>query len=158
MTVLKAKIGGTFQNVLAGYASNVYTGPDAPTDPNIEFWVDTDDVLPVVPWIPVTTFLNNWQNYGSGFVPAKYRKVGDLVHVIGLVKNSTDVTTPIFNLPVGYRPPERILLLASCQQGATIGACRFDIWANGDVSPSSPGTTAGWATLYGFNVQFSVTA
>jgi hypothetical protein len=52
----------------------------------------------------VPTLLNSWVDFGGANPPAGYRKEGDWIALRGLVKNGT-LTSPILQLPVGYRPP-----------------------------------------------------
>lgn len=58
-------------------------------------------------WV-APTFQNSWVNYGSPWATAAYYKdaVG-VVHLRGLVKNGTSMST-IFTLPAGYRPQASI--------------------------------------------------
>jgi hypothetical protein len=53
----------------------------------------------------IPALLNGWVNYGGGNTDASYwiDKEG-MVHLEGMVKSGT-INSPIFNLPVGYRPP-----------------------------------------------------
>jgi len=150
MTVLKAKIGGTFQPVLSGYASNVYLGPDPPTDPNVEFWVDTDATLPVVPWIPLP-FLGTWGNMAAPYSPCSYRKIGDVVTLRGLALSTSTVNT-IAVLPVGFRPVMTFV-------GASVSMDAFAqirVLADGTISVNPPATTNGlWVSLN--NTTFSTT-
>lgn len=148
MTVLKAKIGGVYQAVLSGYASNVFIGPNPPTDPNIEFWVDTDDYLPVVPWIPVT-FQNNWVNFGGTYQVAQYRKIGDSVQLRGVVKSGT-VGQPMFTLPAGFTNPTNGNLQVAVPANSVYGL--LEILTNGIVQ-----LTTGSNAAVSINIQFSVT-
>lgn len=56
MGVLKAKVDGVWVEV-GGVADAVWTGPDAPTDSNLDLWVDTDEAVPtpVAPVVPAGT-------------------------------------------------------------------------------------------------------
>lgn len=55
-------------------------------------------------WVNAT-YLNSWATYGGSYAPAGYRRQGSLVQVRGLVAGGVIGTaTPIFNLPVGFRP------------------------------------------------------
>jgi hypothetical protein len=89
---------------------------------DIEF--DTDSVNAYntgsFPYLPVTiepwhsvgaagepTFLNGWVNFGGNLSTLAFRKSPDgRVWIKGQVKSGT-AGTPVFQLPVGYRPPER---------------------------------------------------
>jgi len=56
----------------------------------------------------IVSFSNGWVNFGAAHATAAYMKDTDgRVHLKGLVKSGTATSgTPIFNLPVGYRPAE----------------------------------------------------
>lgn len=80
-------------------------------------------------------FQNSWVNYGLGdsfMRGAMFRKdENGIVHLQGLVMNGT-AATPIFTLPVGYRPLEGT-------HGVNIGSATasplttFHVYANGEV-------------------------
>lgn len=54
-------------------------------------------------------YLNGWVTYNTDYPPARYRMVdGGLVEVSGLVKSGT-IGASVFQLPVGYRPKNRLL-------------------------------------------------
>jgi len=55
-------------------------------------------------WVGVTSFGSGWENYGGAYAPVAYRKIGNVVHLRGLVRNGPHAT-PIFTLPTGFRPP-----------------------------------------------------
>jgi hypothetical protein len=40
--VLKARVGGSWVDIAAGAIDEVWVGPSAPTDPNVQMWFDTD--------------------------------------------------------------------------------------------------------------------
>ena len=60
--------------------------------------------LPAIPqaWT-APTLQNGWGNFGNGYAPAGYRKIGDIVYLRGLVSGGT-VGAILFVLPVGFRP------------------------------------------------------
>lgn len=84
------------------------------------------------------TMVNSWVNYGAPFATAGYtRSTGEtssgstgVVSLKGLIRSgSTTSDTPIFTLPAGYRPKNRILYTT-----ANTGLyARLDILANGEV-------------------------
>jgi len=165
MTVLRAKIGGQFQSVLSGYASNVFVGPDPPTDPNIEFWIDTDATLPVVPWTPITTFQNGWVAFSNPpYQDPQYRKIGDIVYVRGTIKNPTPpsggpASQTAFVLPTGFRPPNSQFLptLYSGTDGWG-GLGRMNVLTSGNVDlvySSNLVFGPAWVVI---NMQFSIMA
>jgi hypothetical protein len=128
-------------------------------------------------WTPVTAFLNGWSNYGGVYQVAQYRKVGDVVHLRGLIKNAPGVAspgTPAFVLPTGYRPPANLIHHGTVSQGTTrqTGAAsagtahthsvntqsyasRLTVEASGNVIPYST-ATGDYMSLDG--VSFSVIA
>ena len=64
----------------------------------------------LIPWILVGSggsapaFTGLWVNYTTGYyLPAAFRKVNNCVMLRGNVKSGA-IGTPIFTLPVGYRP------------------------------------------------------
>src|SRR5580765_296207 len=52
-------------------------------------------------WTNVTAFLNGWVAY-AGLRAPRYRKIGDIVYVEGLVRNGT-VGAAAFIMPTGFR-------------------------------------------------------
>ena len=79
------------------------------------------------------TLLNSAVAYGSGYeVPSYYRTKDNIVHLRGLMKNSTD--NHIATLPAGFRPANR-LLFTTVQAMASInyGVGRVDILTNGNI-------------------------
>lgn len=63
-------------------------------------------------WIQVTGgigFQNGWVDYDSR--TARYRKINGIVYFEGIVKNGTVGSgTPMFTLPAGFRPTNRVFL------------------------------------------------
>ena len=47
---------------------------------------------------------NNWENYGTTYQAAEYKKVGSQIFLRGLIRNGSN-NTVAFTLPSGYRPP-----------------------------------------------------
>lgn len=79
-------------------------------------------------WIDVT-FENSWVDYGSGYATCQYRKCSDGdVEIRGVAKSGT-INSPIFTLPVLFRPP---LWLVFPSNTATSHA-RFDVRSDGVV-------------------------
>lgn len=88
-----------------------------------------------------------WTAYGSGFAPARYRKlITGEVQLQGLIKGGA-AGSNIFQLPVGYRPDSSLLF--AIQRNANV-AGRVDIMADGQVWPQL--TDPGWTSLSG--IQF----
>jgi len=165
--------------VVGGGTSEVEIAAADPigTNPTAELWYDTDEAaapltasnvsftptapmtatdvqsaiaaLAPTPWI-APTFQNGWVNYGLGWCPAGYRKIGDIVYLRGLIKSGA-LNTAIFTLPAGYIPGGGNLLMP------TLGS---DSWAQTQVLSSGAvvpqfGTVSGWWSLSG--ISFSVT-
>lgn len=88
-----------------------------------------------------TAFQNSWTNYDPGYEVARYWKdpMG-LVHIQGMVKDGT-IGSPIFTLPEGYRPRNRMLYVTM----ANGAIARVDVLVDGTVTPVS-----------GSNIWFSI--
>lgn len=93
-------------------------------------------IVPDSGWIAVT-FENSWEDYGSGFAPCAFRKIGDEVYLKGLMKLGT-VGASAFTLPVGYRPAETNIFAI---QAAEVGK-RIDIGATGTVVVTASATNS----------------
>lgn len=90
---------------------------------------DAADIAP--PPFIAPTLLNSWVDYGLGYQGASYVLHGGIVYVRGLVKNGTvGVGTPIFTLPVGYRPPADLIFATVAND--LFG--RLGVKSNGEVS------------------------
>lgn len=79
------------------------------------------------PWTAIT-LVNSWVNYGATYQPARYRKIGDIVYIEGMIKQGVIGATPFATLPVGFRP-------VFDRQFGTVSANNF-----GMVQVSSNGT------------------
>lgn len=86
--------------------------------------------------------VRKWANFGNGFQGARFSKdVTNRVHLEGLVKEvfAPDyqggvLPTPIFVLPVGYRPTARLVFPIDCSSDAGPTHGRIDVLANGRVT------------------------
>lgn len=72
-----------------------------------EAWADAvADQLNAMPlptaWVNVSVFTNSWVAFGGSEQVPRYRKIGDIVHVEGLMKSGT--SGGAFTLPSGFRP------------------------------------------------------
>lgn len=99
------------------------------------------------------TLINGWSQYSvvdGTFAQCHFWKdINGIVHINGMVKNGTTTNeTPIFNLPVGYRPRGRELFTVN-SSGAF---ARLDIMADGNVLTGS-GVTAAWLSLSGISFK-----
>ncbi len=94
-------------------------------------------------------FQNSWVAWGAGEgVPGYWKDPFGFVHLKGVIKSGT-INAVAFNLPPGYRPPEK-QTIASISNGA-IG--RLDVATNGDVTP-----VAGSNVYFSLNnIQFRIT-
>jgi hypothetical protein len=115
-------------------------------------------------WIRFTgTFSTNWSNFDSPtesatWSQARYKKVGDMVFVKGLIKRSsgTGLSTTAFTLPSGFRPARRSMFAAIVRQnGQQETATRLDILVDGTVNFTNIGTTAAYDFLSLDGVVFS---
>ena len=112
--------------------------------------VTSGQPVPEIPPVWTTPSpVNGWENYGAGFTPLQYRKVGDEVSVRGLIKNGT-IGWGCTQLPVGMRPPGNLLFAADCNSSAH---ARAQVEADGWVVPFSGNNL--YFSLSGIN--FSVT-
>lgn len=157
MTVLKAKIGGTFQSVLSGYASNVYIGPDPPADPNVQFWVDSDATLPVVPW-NVLTLASGWINLAGGWTAGSYRKIDDIVYLRGTLNYAASLgsgSNIVATLPSGFRPALGVMF--PCMYNNNNTTMRVDVNSSGQIVLQTVATgSVGYLSLD--PIRFSITA
>jgi len=95
-------------------------------------------------------FKNSWVNFGGGYAPAAYRRVGDMVEVRGLITGGT-LNVAAFTLPTGYRPTKTVHFSAD-SSAVTFGHGELTVEADGDVIPVS-----GSNSYYGlFTMRFSV--
>jgi len=116
---------------------------------------------PASVWTNVT-YLNGWSGEsGGGSQPVQYRLVGDKVEVRGQAIRSAMAAAPVFNLPVGFRPPlsVRFMLGVHVTGAGGVYHTRTDVTTAGDVfvSDVSPALSGG-ATLYCSNISFSVSS
>lgn len=70
------------------------------------------------PWV-APTLVNGWVNFGSDYLgaayqTARYRKVGDVVYIEGMIKSGT-IDQPVFILPAGFRPAARQVFTCLCR-------------------------------------------
>lgn len=103
------------------------------------------------PWF-APTFTNAWVDYGSPWQPARYRKIGDIVSIEGLVKNGT-AGLAMFTLPTGFRPPSGMIFATASMDG-------FAVRYHGELRCTSAGvfTSEGAQNVYvSINCSFSVT-
>jgi hypothetical protein len=105
-------------------------------------------------WTPVT-FQNGWVNFDT-VRTVQYRKIGDVVTLRGVCKSGTvGYGTPIFTLPVGFRPPTSRNEDWICQ--ASNGPCAISVFDTGVVSVLAVGSSTPQGYSYVNGVSFSVT-
>jgi len=99
-TMLLNYIISTGAGIAAPTSATVTVSGTAPASPaNGDLWVDTSTPTWIAP-----TLGNSWVEYGSGNSPVGYMKDSmGFVQLRGLIKSGT-TATPVFVLPVGYRP------------------------------------------------------
>lgn len=102
--------------------------------------------LKTAPWINAS-YLNGWTTF-TGYQPAAYRKIGDMVQVRGIIALGS-MNAVAFILPTGYRPPMDLILPQRCS-GNTSGT--LIIRANGDYLPQ-----VGVNTWFTITATFSIT-
>jgi hypothetical protein len=145
--VLKVNDGGAaWKNVVPPIPDPVIPNEVAisatqPSDPAVELWVDPNGTwaseYATKPYVDGTwntaTLKSGWVNYGAPWGSAtRYRKVGPVVYITGLVANGTVAqgTGVIFTLPAGFRPSPDNLIFSVVGGNAF---ARLDIQPNGDV-------------------------
>lgn len=112
------------------------------------------DVTPSA-WTGVT-FQNSWVNNGSAGQPnVAYRKVGDMVHLRGSMKNGT-ANAVCFTLPSGFRPAYNFVFPVASETGN--GHVDLDFNANGNVSITNYFNDTVGTYIYIPYIVFSVTA
>lgn len=107
-------------------------------------------------WIAVTSFGIGWENYGTPWAAAAYRKVGSRVFLRGLVR-SGPVTTPIFNLAEGYRPPFGVIapVVVNIVTEAATGDGAKTLQTTGTNNGSTPAHTHD-VTVTAYDIQVAV--
>ena len=124
-------------------------------------------VQPPSVWV-VPTLLNGWTNFGAPWANFAYRLVGDKVELRGLANRpagsiGTRVSSVMFMLPVGYRPPTNSNLIFLIMAGGTSGwggaIGRIDILSTGEVQVMDPEGVSRPDMLVSLaGLSFSVTA
>lgn len=89
------------------------------------------------------SFNTGWTDFGSGHITGRYKKVGDLVFLSGLVKRTSGGATTIATLPLGFRPGGIYLYIMNTDSGAG----RIDIDTSGNIVLQSGGVA--WVQLNG---------
>jgi hypothetical protein len=84
-------------------------------------------------WTSVSSFGSGWDNAGSPYAVAQYKKIGDLVMMRGMVIRNSGSGTLILTLPDGYRPTYDIGGFAVT---ATSAYAAISIGTNGQINLS----------------------
>ena len=100
----------------------------------------------IEPW-SAPTLLNSWVNFGAGEQTVRFRKdLEGVVYVQGVIKDgTTTANTPLFTLPVGYRPTGHLQI--ACASNNAYGQLK--------MMASGPALfRVGSATWFSFNFSF----
>lgn len=92
----------------------------------------------------VATLQNGFSNFGQNYAEARYRKKNGVLYIEGLIRNGNP-SMVIFNLPVGFRPSERLVFPVV----ANFNMRRVDVYPNGDVEAVTHHST--WMSLAGIS-------
>jgi hypothetical protein len=119
--------------------------------PGVIAWMNAMDPLVPTAWTGAT-LLNSWVNFGAPDQGARYRKIGGVVYLQGLIRSGTATAgTIVLTLPAGFRPAATLVFATFNASGAT----RLDVDASGNVS-GPLGLVATYTTLSG--IQFPADA
>jgi len=138
-SVTKAKIGTTELD-LATIKDSTGTNTAITIDSNGDLTFNGSNTASVSDsgWI-TATLLNNFTHYDTTtYGPVRYRKIGNIVNIQGITTQNV-VSTTIFQLPVGYRPPTRLILPTLNSNSLS----RLDIAQDGSVT-SQAAPSASW--------------
>lgn len=107
----------------------------------------------MAPWGDFS-FNSGWSNFAGGYSTGQYRRVGDMIQLKGLIKNSNPsiASGTITTLPTGFRPST--LTIFVCQSADAVhGSSRIDVDTNGNVNLSAhnSGGGAAFISLEGIN-------
>lgn len=93
-------------------------------------------------WIDLT-YVTGWSDYSASFAGARYKRVGDIIYLDGLVKRASGTNQNIAQVPFA---PALKTILSTINNGA---ACRIDIQTTGYIYWSSGNNIATWTSLSG---------
>lgn len=104
------------------------------------------------------TYATGWTAYGDGFAPLFATKVGDLVNVSGVIKNTGaySADTLVATLPVGYRPTTIALADGLRSDNTVLNPARYDIQPNGEIITRPAGAIPA-NSYHSINATFNVT-
>ncbi len=94
---------------------------------------------------------SDWSDYGSSNSAGRYRKIGDIVYVEGIIKRTPGSSaTTIGTLPASFRPTEEYLIGVDLLASGTYYQARIDINTSGVI-------TLAVVTLSGSSVSLGTT-
>lgn len=98
-------------------------------------------------WI-APTLTSPWANYGSPYQSVRYRRIGDVVSIQGLINSGTTSvsgTSTAFTLPAGYRPAA-VLVFAALAAGPALR--QLEVTDGGVVRLANlPAGVVSWVSL-----------
>jgi len=111
-------------------------------DPNKLAWVKE------TPWFDLTLIAPNTTLAGGGWLPPRYKKIGNIVELSGLCGNSTGMTdnSIIAILPVNFRPSGHVATVAETHNDLKTKH-RLDVDISGNIKLTSSGGVSGSAVL-----------
>jgi hypothetical protein len=120
-----------------------------PADSSAVYWgLWQADVNTDADWV-APTLLNGWVDIGGGYATTAYMRKDAIVRLKGVISNTVG-NAVIFNLPVGFRPLERLTFAAASSSGV-LEVGRVDVLTNGDVAFQGGGFTSNFSLS---NVSF----
>lgn len=104
-----------------------------------------DDIVNVKDskWV-TPTLINGWVMHNSTYGTLQYRKIGDVVYLRGIIKNSSNSSGAFFTMPPGYRPAISMVF-----PGVTEDKLSDLYLTNGGVCTVSGSFAGKWVTLSG---------
>lgn len=90
----------------------------------------------------ITPTLNSpYVSYGGPYGPIRYRKIGAIVNIQGIISNAAQGV--VFTLPSGFRPDRQLIFYPAVSGW---GDARLDVRQNGDVYIDATPTSS-WYSL-----------
>lgn len=101
--------------------------------------------------------VNSWENFGGEYSTAGYMKDSNgFVHLKGFIKNGISTRdTTLFTLPVGYRPPEVLVIPNIASNAGAAVPFVLEILKNGSVSIGVINAANTWLCLDGISFRVS---
>jgi hypothetical protein len=130
----------------------------APSELNTYVRDNSDYLIGPRTWT-APAYVNGWQDYGFGYAPVGYRKVGDRTFLRGMARNlaasaaNMAYNIAMFTLPAGFRPAYTLFFSTLCSTGGVQELAVVEVFPTGVVSASVAGATAAagdtWVSLDG---------